>query len=69
MFWPQLMAAARKRMDAGRAREAAGRGFAEANAGMTRTSEAEKTFTSQVRDSFSVPGNLDYLRNQRIPKS
>ena len=46
------MAAARKRMDAGRAREAAGRGFAEANAGMTRTSEAEKTFTSQVRDSF-----------------
>ncbi|KAK9916244.1 hypothetical protein WJX75_000426 [Coccomyxa subellipsoidea] len=44
----QLMAAARKRMDARRAREAAGRAFAEANAGMARTSEAEKTFTSQV---------------------
>ena len=48
MVVAQLMAAARKRMDARRAREAAGRAFAEANAGMARTSEAEKTFTSQV---------------------
>lgn len=48
MVVAQLMAAARKRMDARRAREAAGRAFAEANAGMARISEAEKTFTSQV---------------------
>lgn len=52
----QLMAAARKRMDARRAREAAGRAFTEANAGMARISEAEKTFTSQVWHGQSCTG-------------
>ncbi|BDA40350.1 probable mediator of RNA polymerase II transcription subunit 12 at N-terminal half [Coccomyxa sp. Obi] len=44
----QLMTAARKRMDSRRAQEAAARAFAEADAGMARIGEVEKTFTSQV---------------------
>ncbi|CAL8467360.1 g6897 [Coccomyxa elongata] len=44
----QLMTAARKRMDGRRAREAAARAFAEANAGAARIGEVEKTLTSQV---------------------
>ncbi len=42
------MTAALKRMDGRRAREAAARAFAEANVGMARIGEVEKTFTSQV---------------------
>lgn len=45
----QVMMAARKRMDVRKAREVANRAFAEADAGVARTSEAEKTFTSQAR--------------------
>jgi hypothetical protein len=44
----QVMLAARKRMDERRARETAARAHAEAEAGMRRISEPEKTFTSQV---------------------
>lgn len=49
------MAAARKRMDGRRAREAAARAFAEADAGMARIGEVEKTFTSQVCKASWTP--------------
>ena len=44
----QLMVAARKRMDGRRAQEVAARAFAEADAGIARIGEVEKTFTSQA---------------------